>query len=224
MFVVYSPVHQPTRNPVHRTRWTGNLRLLYDVIIDHLIKKYMIISANDCIYIYIDSMYYEDRGRIEKDINKILKQGGYSRTRKITEIVREIMKRIKAETMKFKEFPFNKKAHIWCRCEMVLSFGNNWTCWCRNPRYGGSPTRSRSIITLTHRPNPLTSSCMISYPKKTPGFVQAVAQALLQNENYQLSYLLTGQGANGKSTYQSGYHPSRDGKYHGNQYPGSHRG
>lgn len=33
--------------------------------------------------------------------------------------------------------------------------------------------------------------------------VQAVAQAMLQNENYQLSYLLTGQGANGKSTYIS---------------------
>lgn len=182
----------------------GNLRLLYDVIIDHLIKKYMIISANDCIYIYIDSMYYEDRGRIEKDINKILKQGGYSRTRKITEIVREIMKRIKAETMKFKEFPFNKKAQymVPVRNGVVVRKQLNMLMP-KSPVWGF--TYSLQVDYNPDAPTePIDKFLHDIVSEEDAGIlVQAVAQALLQNENYQLSYLLTGQGANGKSTYIS---------------------
>jgi putative DNA primase/helicase len=181
-----------------------NLRLLYDVIIDHLIKKYMIISANDCIYIYIDSMYYEDRGRIEKDINKILKQGGYSRTRKITEIVREIMKRIKAETMKFKEFPFNKKARymVPVRNGVVVRKQLNMLMP-KSPVWGF--TYSLQVDYNPDAPTePIDKFLHDIVSEEDAGIlVQAVAQALLQNENYQLSYLLTGQGANGKSTYIS---------------------
>ena len=179
-----------------------NLRLLYDVIIDHLIKKYMIISANDCIYIYIDSMYYEDKGRIEKDINKILKQGGYSRTRKITEIVREIMKRIKAETMKFKEFPFNKKSQYMVPVRNGVIVRKQLNMLMPKSPVWGFTYSLQVDYNQNASTEPVDKFLHDIVTEEDSGILlQAVAQALLQNENYQLSYLLTGQGANGKSTY-----------------------
>lgn len=181
-----------------------NLRLLYDVIIDHLIKKYMIVSANDRIYIYIDSMYYEDRGRIEKDINKILKQGGYSRTRKIVHDVDVIIRRIKAETMKFKEFPFNKKSQymVPVRNGVIVRKQLNMLMP-KSPVWGF--TYSLQVDYNPDAPTDHINKFLHDIVSKEDAgiLVQAVAQALLQNENYQLSYLLTGQGANGKSTYIS---------------------
>jgi len=180
----------------------GKEYILYGSIADYLIKKYMIVSANGVSYIFIGNMYYVDNGRIEKDINKMLKDVGYSETHKIEPIIKEIVRRIRGETMKFKSYPFNAKSRY-----LV-------------PVKNGVVIRRKLNILLPQSPVwGFTYSLPIIYdPKKSANNVlkfisdiverenrelllQIPAHALLQNEGLQLSYLLTGGGANGKSTY-----------------------
>jgi P4 family phage/plasmid primase-like protien len=184
----------------------GNLRLLYDVIIDHLIKKYMIISVNEDSYIFTaeTSSYRIDVGQMRTDINKILKQGGYSRTRQITKIINEIVTRIRDETRYVGANPFNTKAQymVPVRNGVIVRKQLNMLMP-KSPVWGFTYS-----LQVDYNPNaptePIDKFLHDIVSEEDAGIlVQAVAQALLQNENYQLSYLLTGQGANGKSTYIS---------------------
>lgn len=180
----------------------GNERLRLNLIADYLIKEFTIISSNNIAYIYIDDRYYEDTHRIAKSIVKILKESGYSDVRKIEPIVRDIVFRIKKETMKFKEFPFNKKS------EYLIPVSN------------GVVVRKNQNVLLPKSPVwGFTYALPVTYDPTAPIeaikkfisdivdaddqklLMQVPAQALMQNSNYQLSYLLTGDGANGKSTY-----------------------
>ena len=180
----------------------GNDRLRLNLIADYLIKQYTIISCNNIAYLYIDDRYYEDTHRLAKDVVKLLKDSGYSDVRKIEPIVRDILFRIKKETMKFKEFPFNKKS------EYLIPVSN------------GVVVRKNQKILLPKSPVwGFTYALPITFDPDAPTehikkfiddivdeddrklLIQVPAQALMQNSNYQLSYLLTGDGANGKSTY-----------------------
>jgi len=180
----------------------GVERLRLNLVADYLIKNYCIVSVNNIAYIYINDKYYEDSHRLARDVVKILKENGYSDQRKIEPIVRDIIFRIKKETMKFKEFPFNKKS------QYLIPVSN------------GVVVRKNLNLLLPKSPVwGFTYALPIVFNKESPTepvlkfiedivdgedrklLIQVPAQALMQNANYQLSYLCTGDGANGKSTY-----------------------
>jgi len=180
----------------------GITQLRLNLLSDYLIKRYCIVSVNNICFLYINDKYYEDTHRIAKDVVKILKDSGYSDVRKIEPIVRDVIFRIKKETMKFKEFPFNKKS------EYLIPVSN------------GVVVRKNLNILLPKSPVwGFTYALPVAYNKDAPTepilkfvndivdgedrklLLQIPSQALMQNSNYQLSYLMTGDGANGKSTY-----------------------
>lgn len=182
----------------------GNLRLKYGTIANYIIRKYMVVSANGVTYIFINNMYYEDTGRIKKDIEKILERGAYSEERKTEAIKREIVTRIKDKTMKFRGFPFNKKAKY-----LVPVLNGVVVRRQLNKLLPQSPVWGFTYsLPIEYEPDAPTLpvrkfiSEIISKENQELLF-QIPAQALLHNENYQQSYLLTGGGANGKSTYIS---------------------
>jgi P4 family phage/plasmid primase-like protien len=179
----------------------GRQKLDFNEIARSLIERYCIISANNVAYIYINSMYYEDKNRLAKDIVKILKNENFSDHTRIKPIVEDIVYRIKTESKKF-DYPFNKKAK-----EMI-------------PVINGVVVRKSLNILLPKSPVwGFTYSLPVKYDKHAPKkkvlefiksvvseedqdmLIQIPAQALMQDENYQLSYLLTGGGSNGKSTF-----------------------
>jgi len=180
----------------------GNDRLRMNLVADYLLKRYCVVSVSGVSYIYINDRYYEDTHRLARDVVKILKDSGYSDSRKVEPIVRDVLFRIKKETMKMKEFPFNKKS------EYLIPVSN------------GVVERKNLKILLPKSPVwGFTYALPIRYDPKAPTkpisdfidsvvleedrklLVQIPAQALMQNSNYQLSYLMTGDGSNGKSTY-----------------------
>ena len=89
---------------------TGKEYINYGGISDHLIKKYMITTFGNMPYLFINGRFYEDKGRLEKDVVKLLKNCEFSRTQKTEHIVKEIKYRIRKETSKFREYPFNTKS------------------------------------------------------------------------------------------------------------------
>jgi P4 family phage/plasmid primase-like protien len=180
----------------------GNEKLRMNLISDHLIKKYCIVSANYISYLYIDNRYYEDIHRLARDVVKILKDNGYSDQRKIEPIVRDILFRIKNETMKFKEFPFNKKSEYLIPVSNgVVERKNLRILLPKSPVWGFT-----YALPVTYDPLAPTkpirdfiNNIVVEEDRKL--LVQIPSQALMQNSNFQLSYLLTGDGSNGKSTY-----------------------
>lgn len=179
-------------------------RLNYNTISDHLIRRYCIISTNEDPYIYINDKYYgppNSASRLKKDITKILKTKNYSETRKIEQIVRDIIYRIRAETMKF-YFPFNTKAHdlIPVKNGVVVRKSLN-VLLPKSPVWGFTyslPVTYDPVAPTTEVEKFLSS---IVSPNDVQLLIQIPAQALMQNPHFQQAYILTGDGANGKSTY-----------------------
>ena len=180
----------------------GNDRLRLNLIADYLIKNYCIVSVNNIAYIYINDKYYEDKHRIGRDVVKILKENGYSDQRKIEPIVRDILFRIKKETMKFKEFPFNKKSQYLIPVENGVVVRKNLNLLLpKSPVWGFT-----YALPVKFNKDAPTSPVLKFIDEIVDGedrklLIQVPAQALMQNSNYQLAYLCTGDGANGKSTY-----------------------
>lgn len=180
----------------------GNDRLRMNLVADYLIKKYCIVSVFGLAYLYINDKYYEDTHRLARDIVKILKENGYSDSRKIEPITRDILYRIKKETMKFKEFPFNKKSeYLVPVANGVVERKNLKMLLPKSPVWGFT-----YALPVRYDPNApiqpikkFIDDVVLEEDRKL--LVQIPAQALMQNSNYQLSYLLTGDGSNGKSTY-----------------------
>ena len=196
--------HNFPRDPINFTEEDekGNERLRLNLIADHLIKTYCIVSANYISYLYINDRYYEDKHRLARDIVKILKDNGYSDARKVEPIVRDILFRIKNDTLKFKEFPFNKKSeYLIPVANGVIERRNLRILLPKSPVWGFTyalpvkfdPAASAKPI------KDFIDSIVTEEDRRL--LVQVPAQALMQNSNYQLSYLLTGDGSNGKSTY-----------------------
>jgi len=169
----------------------------------YLIRKYCIVSANECIYCYIDDKYYETQGRLSRDLVKILMQIGYSDHIKVKEIVNDVIYRVKNMTAKFKDFPFNKKSKflIPVRNGVVVRRDIN-ELLPESPVWGFTFS-----LPVTFDKNADTSrikeflSSLVENDEDYELLIQIVAQALLQDENYQQAYLMTGGGSNGKSTY-----------------------
>jgi|WetSurMetagenome_2_1015567.scaffolds.fasta_scaffold00467_15 putative DNA primase/helicase len=180
----------------------GVERLRLNLVADYLVKNYCIVSVNNIAYIYINDKYYEDTHRLARDVVKILKENGYSDQRKIEPIVRDILFRIKKETMKFKEFPFNKKSQYLIPVSNGVVVRKNLNLLLpKSPVWGF--TYALPIVFDKNAPKEpvlkFINDIVDGEDRKL--LIQVPAQALMQNANYQLSYLCTGDGANGKSTY-----------------------
>lgn len=179
----------------------GKEYLNYDRIAEYLIKKYCIVSANGQIFMFIGSMYYNDADRLRKDIVKMLHADNFSESRKIEQIVRDILFRVKHATTKF-DYPFNKKAKFLVPVKNGVVVRRNLNCLLpKSPVWGF--TYSLPIEYDRDAPTEpvMTFIRSLVAPEDVEILIQIGAQALLQDENYQTAYLLTGDGANGKSTY-----------------------
>jgi len=170
-----------------------------------LIRKYCIVSANNCIYCYIDDKYYESQPpyeRLSKDLVKLLMVIGYSDHSKVKEINNDIIYRVKNMTAKFKEFPFNKKSKFLIPVRNgVLVRRNLNMLLSQSPVWGFTfslPIKYDSKADIVPIKNFLTS--LVGCDEEYELLIQIPAHALLQDENYQQAYLLTGGGSNGKST------------------------
>jgi len=178
-------------------------KLNYNSLAMYLIRKYCIVSANDCVYCYIDDKYYETHDRLSKDIVKILMQIGYSDHTKIKEIVNDIVYRVKQITQKFKDFPFNKKSRFLIpvrngvivrrNLNVLLQQSPVWGFTFSLPINYNKNADTKPIEDFLHS--------IVDNEEDYILLIQIVAQALLQNENYQQAYLLVGGGANAKSTF-----------------------
>jgi putative DNA primase/helicase len=168
----------------------------------YLIRKYCIVSANDCTYCYIDDKYYETQDRLSKDLVKLLMLIGYSDHTKVKEIINDVIYRVRNMTAKFKDFPFNKKAKylIPVRNGVVVRRNIN-ELLPQSPVWGFTFS-----LPVTFDPKANTKSIkdfissLVDNDDDYELLIQIPAHALLQDENYQQMYLLTGGGANGKST------------------------
>ena len=180
----------------------GADKLRMNLIADYLIKKYCIVSANYISYLYINDRYYEDNHRLARDVVQILKDNGYSDVRKVEPIVRDILFRIKNITMKFKEFPFNKKSEYLIPVSNgVVERKNLQILLPKSPVWGFTyalPVKFNPEAP-TQPIKDFIDSVVLDEDRRL--LIQIPSQALMQNSNYQLSYLLTGDGSNGKSTY-----------------------
>lgn len=167
-----------------------------------LIRKYCIVSANDTIYCYIDDKYYETQDRLSKDLVKLLMTIGFSDHAKVKEIINDIIYRVKNITAKFKEFPFNKKSKylIPVRNGVIVRRNLN-VLLSQSPVWGFTFS-----LPVTYDSNADTKvmkdflESLVDTEEEYELLVQIPAHALLQDENYQQAYLLTGSGSNGKST------------------------
>jgi P4 family phage/plasmid primase-like protien len=169
----------------------------------YLIRKYCVVSANECIYCYIDDKYYETQDRLSKDLVKILMQIGYSDHTKVKEIVNDVIYRVRHMTAKFKDFPFNKKSKFLIPVRNGVVVRRNI-----NELLPQSPVWGFTFsLPVTFDKNADTQpikeflSSLVESDEDYELLIQIVAQALLQDENYQQAYLMTGGGSNGKSTY-----------------------
>lgn len=181
----------------------GKPKLNLNKLALYLIRKYCVVSANDCTYCYIDDKYYETADRLSKDLVKMLMHIGYSDHTKVKEIVNDIIYRVRTMTAKFKDFPFNKKAKylIPVRNGVVVRRNINellpqspvWGFTFSLPTFFDKNADTKPIKDF------LTS--LVETDDDYELLIQIVAQALLQDENYQQAYLMTGGGSNGKSTF-----------------------
>jgi putative DNA primase/helicase len=192
--------------PVFVEETEDSQRLNYNAIADHLIRRYCIISNNEEAFLYINDRYYgppNSASRLKKDITKILKSTAYSDSRKVEQIIRDIIYRIKAETMKF-AFPFNTKSKdlIPVKNGVVVRKSLN-VLLPKSPVWGF--TYSLPVIYDPSIPTGEVEKFLASIvnPEDAVLLRQIPAQALMQSPHYQQAYLLTGDGANGKSTYIS---------------------
>jgi putative DNA primase/helicase len=175
--------------------------LNYDRIAEYLIKKYCVVSANGQIFMFIGSKYYSDADRLRKDIVKLLHTDNFSESRKIEQIVRDILFRVRHANTKF-DYPFNKKAKFLVPVKNGVVVRRNLNCLLpKSPVWGFTYS-----LPIDYDPDAPTEPVMdfirsLVAPEDVEILIQIGAQALLQDENYQTAYLLTGDGANGKSTY-----------------------
>ena len=134
--------------------------------------------------------------------------------------------RVKEITEKFKDFPFNKKAKylIPVRNGVVVRRNIN-ELLPQSPVWGF--TFSLPVIFDKDADTKPIKDFLTSLVESDDDYellIQIVAQALLQDENYQQAYLMTGGGSNGKEYF---YHfDNKTGwryKYHRSKFTGNYR-
>jgi len=180
----------------------GRSCVRYNLLADWLINKYMIVYWKKIRYIFDDNLFVEDDSRIQKEIENILRIVGYSDKKKIDPIVREIIQRISYRCSYINEnTPFNIHEGKLIPCRNGTIIRSNSDLVPNSPSFGFVYQ-----IQVMYDPSASSEAVKKFIEDVVNGedrklLVQIPAQALMQNSNFQLSYCLTGDGANGKSTY-----------------------
>ena len=210
LWFVYTKFIMPTEEPetfivtdVEKKPGVKTQVLNYDILSEYLIRRYCIVSSNNVMYIYVNDKYYEDKGRVVKDIVKLLKKSNYSENRKVEQTIRDVIFRIKSETMKF-EIPFNKSAKYLIPVINGVVVRKSLNILLPKSPVWGFTYSLPVIFDPTAKTDTIEKFLDdIAAPEDVEHLKQIPAQALMQSEHYQQMYLLTGGGANGKSTYIS---------------------
>jgi P4 family phage/plasmid primase-like protien len=181
----------------------------YNQFIQYLERKYCPIVWHDMFYIFVDNQYYYDRfSKIKKDITRILKDNGYSDHSKIKSIIDDIIYRVKSEWQKYGEKTiFNNSKNLIPVKNGVICIDNGefkllpvspvWGYTYSLPVFFDDTANSTVISKFIQD---ICAENGIRNEEKENILIQIPAQALMQESSLP-AYLLSGSGANGKSTY-----------------------
>jgi P4 family phage/plasmid primase-like protien len=173
-----------------------------NLLADYLIKKYMIIYWKTIRYTFDNGKFSEDSNSIEREIESILREVGYSDKKFIVHLVNEIKSKISWRCDYKNEIsPFNIHEGKLIPCNNCTITRLHKDILPNSPAFG-----FMYKIQADYDPSAPTEPIKKFISEIVDGedqklLIQVPAQALMQNANYQLSYLCTGDGANGKSTY-----------------------
>lgn len=181
----------------------GIEKLNMNALATFLIRQFCIVTANDSPYLYINDRYYEEPRRLSKSIVKILRRNGYSDEKKIEPIARDLLYRIRNETAKFKN-PFNAKSQYFVPVANGVIMRRKLDILLPKSPVWGFTYNLPVVYNKDADPEPVLHFIRTIVDTEDVKFLtQIPAQALMQIADHQLAYLLTGDGANGKSTYIS---------------------
>jgi putative DNA primase/helicase len=179
----------------------GRVSIRYNLLTDWVINKYMIIYWKKMRFIFDGELFTYDDARVQKEIENILRSIGYSDKKKIDPIIREIVLRIACRCVYIcEDSPFDIHDGKLIPCKNGTILRKNMDILPNSPAWG-----FMYQIPVLYDPSastqPINKFLKDVASKDVQLLVQIPAQALIQNANYQLAYLLTGDGSNGKSTY-----------------------
>lgn len=178
----------------------------YDRLTTYLIENFCIVSYSKIIYVYnpVRGVFEENKGEIEKEIEKILIRNGIADRRKIRDTCNEILARIQWRTF-VRDFPFNELAPKLVPVKNGVIYRTNGRRFLlpHLPTFGFT-----YCLPVEYNP---TAQCpkidkFISeiVPEENKKILFEIpALALLQNPRLIYAYMLVGSGSNGKSTYLS---------------------
>lgn len=179
----------------------GKPRIKYDYLTEWVLKRFCVVTFNQIPFIYMNKMYVENKGEIEKEITNVLKKNGISEERQIRGIVNEVVTRVMYLSSQ-REYPFNKLG-----AEFIpLKNGILW----RSNEYRLLPHSPCFLYTyrlpVKFDPNaecPKIDKFLseIVEPENVEVLYEIPASCLLQSSEYHEAYMLVGSGSNGKSTY-----------------------
>lgn len=178
-------------------------KLLLDDIAEYLIRKQVVVYWNDSIYIWASGRFVEDRYQLEADIVEILKQNEWSGKNRIVPIIKEIMVRVKKRSGYIRTLsPFNVMGNHYVSARNGIILRKVKGCIIQNSPAFGFAYR----LKVNYDPKAPTEPIKKFIGEIVDGedrklLIQIAAQALMQSSNFQLSYLFTGDGSNGKSTF-----------------------
>ena len=173
----------------------------YDWLTDDLIKIYCIVTYKNQIWIYEDGSFKENENVVEKEINKLLRNGGMTAEKKIRDVTSEVMQRIVWNTTSRQE-PFNQfKSLIPLKNGVLLTNDGKRYLIPHSPAFAFSYK-----IPIDYKED---AKC-----KKTDKFLKEIVKeedatllyelfgyCLFSTYQYHHAFMLVGNGANGKSTY-----------------------
>jgi P4 family phage/plasmid primase-like protien len=181
-------------------------KLNLNSLANYLIKNYCIISHNSIPYLYIGNQYYADerKERLKKDITKILKRLNYSDHAKVNDISKDIIDRVINETQKLREYPFNNLSSELIPVIDGVVDRKTMTLLPHSPAFK-MLYRLNAAFRPKLDPKPVNDylNSLVEVKEDADLLLQITAQALLQDSQYQLAYIFTGDGSNGKSLFIS---------------------
>lgn len=178
----------------------------YDQIEQYLARKLCVVSWNSDLFIFRSGAFYKNSGEIEHELKLKLTQYGmgdrYLIKNKFGPVSEEIIKRLKSHNF-VGEYPFNQRHDI----IPVKNGAITRKPWKKllpsSPVWGMTYALPVCYRENTKAQPPQSFMQSVVRPDDYDFLIQIPAQALLQDHEFQMSYLLVGGGANGKSTYLS---------------------
>lgn len=173
----------------------------YHNITTYLQKRYCVVTHARIMYVYENGRFIENKGIIEREIERILLASGIADKKKIREVQYEVLARLQWRTT-FPEYPFNssnefiplKNGVFWRKERILLP---------HSPLFGFT-----YCLPVKYNPNaecPKIDKFLSSLVSKEnlPILYEIPASCLLRSPNFHHAYMLVGSGSNGKSTYLS---------------------